>query len=327
MSQRILALIDLLGFSKMVETDHRIAREVLNDFYNISWRIIKREQTVNGSLFSDSLLVYSTNYAALINCITEIYRECLRKNSDYELENDFFLLPRGAISVGYLNIEERHTSPNLTKDFIVSPALVHSAKLEQSIKGSRLLIAVNTADQRQTRDLQWNPQIKSILYENSSFEFWKDYVYADALWFLDLKKSKDQQKEEVVQLIEIAINLVKKNALKKSIIDQHINTLRIGLLSYIGFLGKEEDEVLIRITSEFKSNQYWLLWLTVIEMIMNSMYEWKYATKSYVVDFYKKASLEKGWVKVIEEINNPKQAYLKGSFKRFLDEMNITSST
>ena len=118
---KIIAYIDLLGFSKMVETDYNKAREILNDFYNISFKIIKRDKKVKGSLFSDNLLAFSDDYPALINCVTEIYRECLKKNATYNKGTDFFLLPRGAISVGYLNIEERQTSLNLTKDFIISP--------------------------------------------------------------------------------------------------------------------------------------------------------------------------------------------------------------
>ncbi|MCF8448151.1 MAG: hypothetical protein K9H61_14260 [Bacteroidia bacterium] len=320
---KILAFIDLLGFSKMVETDYNKAREILNDFYNISFRIIKRDKKVQGSLFSDSLLAYSDDYPALINCITEIYRECLKKNATYNKGTDFFLLPRGAVSVGYLNIEERHTSPNLTKDFIISPALVHSAKLETTIKGSRLLIAVKSDDEQQVREINWNAKIKSILYDNSSFEFWKGYTYKDALWFLDLSKSDKDQKVEVIKLIDIAIKLVKDNAKKEKVIDQHINTLRIGLLSYTKFLGKENDEVLKKIIREFKADQYWLLWLTVIEIIMNSQEQWKYAALSSIVDFYKKSSLKPGWIKVLEEINKPGQQYLRNSFELFLDEMAI----
>jgi hypothetical protein len=320
---KILAFIDLLGFSKMVETDYDKAREILNDFYNISFRIIKRDKRVRGSLFSDSLLAYSDDYPALINCVTEIYRECLKKNGAYNHGNDFFLLPRGAVSVGYMNIEERQTSPNLTKDFIISPALVHSAKLEGNIKGSRLLIAVKSDDEQQVRDIEWNNQIKSILYDNSTFEFWKGYIYKDALWFLDLSKGDPQQKAEVIELIDIAIKLVKENAKKKGAVDQHINTLRIGLLSYTKFLGRENDEVLKKVIREFEADQYWLVWLTIIEIIMNSQTEWKYAAVSSIVDFYKKSSLKVGWIKVLEEINKPGQEYLRKSFSLFLDEMNV----
>lgn len=320
---KILAFIDLLGFSNMIQKDHNTAREILNDFYNISFGIIKENPNVTGSLFSDSLLAHSEDYPSLINCITEIYRKCLLKNNSYTYSNDFFLLPRGAISVGLLNIEDRQTSPNLTKDFIISPALVHSAKLEGTIKGSRLLIAINQNDDHQIRDLQWNGSIKSILYENSSFEFWKNYIYTDSLWFLDLNKSTEEQEAEVISLINTSMKLVKANAKKTNVVDQHINTLRIGLLSYTKFLRKEEDKILMKVIKDFDNDQYWLLWLTIIELIMNSPDNWRYVPKKYVVDFYKNASLKTGWIKVLEEINQPKQKYLKGSFKAFLNEMDI----
>jgi len=322
---KILAFIDLLGFSKMVETDFNKAREILNDFYNISFKVIKSESSVNGSLFSDSFLAYSEDYPALTNCITEIYRQCLKKNGSYNHDNDFFILPRGAVSVGYLNIEERETSPNLKKNFIVSPALVHSSKLEGSIKGSRLLIALKSDDEQQIKELEWNTQIKSILYDNSSFKFWKSYIYKDALWFLDLSKEESQQRKEIKELIEIAIKLIKKNSKKKSIIDQHINTLRIGLLSYSKFLGRENDKVLSDVIREFKADQYWLLWLTIIEIIMNSQTDLKNSAVYSVIDFYKKSSLKIGWGKVIEEINKPGQEYLRNSFSQFLDGMSVTT--
>lgn len=322
---KILAFVDLLGFSNMVADDYEKARDILNDFYNISWKVIKEDKKVRGSLFSDSLLAYSDNYPALINCVTEIYRECLQKNVSYNKGANFFLLPRGAISVGYFNIEERQTSPNLTKDFIISPALVHSAKLEGAIKGSRLLIAVKSDDQQQDVGINWNNQIKSILYDNSSFEFWKGYKYKDALWFLDLSKNDTEQKAEVVKLIDVAIKLVKDNAKREKVIEQYINTLRVGLLSYTKFLGRERDEVLHKIIKDFKADQYWLIWLTIIEIIMNSQMQWKYAAVSSVVDFYKKSSLKLGWIKVLEEINKPGQEYLRKSFELFLDEMKITT--
>lgn len=318
---KILAFVDLLGFSNMVERDFNTAREILNDFYNISYDVIKEDENINGSLFSDSLLVHSENYSSVINAITEIYRKCLKKNASYTFDKEFFLLPRGAISVGYINIEKRHTSPNLTKDFIVSPSLVHSAKLEQNIKGSRLLIAVKKDDEQQLLGIKWNLDIKSVLYENASFEFWKNYSYHDSLWFLDLKKSEKDQKEEVLDLIDISIKLVKNNASKEKILDQHINTLRIGILSYTKFLGKENDSILNRIINEFHEDKYWLLWLTIIEIIRDSNHEWKYASVPSIVNFYKQCSLKNGWQKVIAEINKPGQEYIKTSFERFLDEI------
>lgn len=186
---KILAYVDLLGFSRMVKLNHLQARTVLNDFYNICFSVIKTTPQVRGSLFSDSLLVHSEDYPALINCVTKIYRRCLLKNDTYNALSDFFLLPRGAVSVGIVNIEEREDAPNLTKGFIVSPALVHSAELEKSIKGSRLLIAVNK-NNNESQAIVWNQSINSILYENTSFELWKNYKYQDSLWFRDITKTE-----------------------------------------------------------------------------------------------------------------------------------------
>ncbi len=71
-----LAFIDLLGFSQMVAKNHNRSKEILSDFYNITFRIIKQENRVKGNLFSDSLLAYSSEPAILVNIITKIYREC-----------------------------------------------------------------------------------------------------------------------------------------------------------------------------------------------------------------------------------------------------------
>lgn len=319
---RILAFVDLLGFSRMVKKNHHTARQILNDFYNICFDVIKRNRRVKGSLFSDSLLAHSNDYPALVNSIAEIYRGCLQKNDSYNSLSEFFLLPRGAISIGYVNIEQRDTAPNLSKDFIVSPALVHSAEMEKSIKGSRLLLAVKN-DGAETREIQWNDNIKSIMYENTTLELWNNYTYQDALWFRDLTKSDLEQKREVRRLIAIAIKLAKKHSHNNAALEQHINTLRIGLLSYTKFLELENDAVLQQVIREFKADKYWMVWVTIIEIIMNSQEQYKYAAMKSVVEFYKKSSLKTGWIRVLEEINKPGNDYLKQSFELFLDELHI----
>lgn len=98
---RALAFIDLLGFSQMVTKDHDQSKNILNDFYNLTFDIIKNEPNVEGDLFSDSLLAHSSDPALLLNTLSKIYRECLRKNNSYSEENlsSFFLLPRGGISL------------------------------------------------------------------------------------------------------------------------------------------------------------------------------------------------------------------------------------
>lgn len=119
--------------------------------------------------------------------------------------------------------------------------------------------------------------------------------------------------------------MVKDNSRNDKVLFQHIWTLRIGLLSYSKYLGQESDPVLNRIIREFKADQYWHLWMTLIEMIVTSTNEWKYAASKKVVDFYKKTSLKKGWASLIEEINKPGEQYALKCFEKFIGEMSITT--
>lgn len=319
---KALAFIDLLGFSQMVSLNHDRAKLILNDFYDISYRLIKDIEEIHGDLFSDSLMAYSSNPAILVNAITKIYRECLRKNNDYDFPLDkHFLLPRGGISFGHVEIQERMESPNLTKNFIVSPALVHSVKMEGQIKGSRLLIADTENNNEQI--FNWNNDIKSILYENSTYTFWSSYKYYDSLWFLDLTKDGGQQKEEVSELIDISEKLVEANNSNQKVREQHLQTLRIGLLSFSKFLTPNDNPTLNRFLHNYRDDSYWLIWLTLIEMIMNSPDNWAFPTKPEVVDFYKAVSLKKGWSNVINEINKSPNEYLLRIFENFVMEMNI----
>lgn len=319
--EKILAFIDLLGFSQMVNTDENKAQLILNDFYNIAFNEIKGWESVNGHLFSDSLLAYSESREDLINCLAAIYQKCLLKNNSYHELSKFFLLPRGAMSVGIVNVEDRQTAPNLTKDFIVSQALVHSAKLEAQIKGSRLLVAVKSEQQEQMQ-LDWNRNIRYGLYQDDSLTFLENYKYKDVLWFSSFDDG-NTQRGNLINLIEIAIKLVNDNSRNEKVLLQHIWTLRIGMLSYSKYLGQENDPVLTRILSEFRDDKYWLIWLTLIEMIVNSTTEWQYATSKIIVDFYKKTSLKKGWSNLIKELNKPGEQYALNCFEKFIDTLSI----
>lgn len=320
-----LAFIDLLGFGQMVGSNPSRSKEILNDFYNITFRIIKGRDEVQGHLFSDSLLAYSRNPAVLVNVIAEIYRECLKKNDTYNFNlSNHFLLPRGGISCGMVDIQNRIEAPNLSKNFIVSPALVHSAKIESQIKGARLLIADPETNNNQV--FNWNSNIKSILYENSTFTFWSNFKYFDALWFLDLNKENDEQKNEVADLINISIKLAKSNSSNKRAIEQHLQTLRIGLLSYCKFLTPNSNPILERIIVEFEDDKYWLIWLTLFEVIMQSPDSWAFPSKSEMIEFYKKVSLKSSWANVIKEINKPKNEYQKTLLNTFIEELSITQA-
>ena len=319
---KALAFIDLLGFSNMVSNNQDNSKTILNDFYNITFRILKKEDNVEGNLFSDSLLAYSEEPATLVNVITEIYRECLLKNRSYDFDlSKYFLLPRGGISFGLVDIQDRTEAPNLSKNFIVSPALVHSAKIESQIKGSRLLIADAASNRNQI--FNWNRDIKSILYENSTFTFWTNFKYFDALWFLDLIKNFDEQKTEVTELIDIAFDLVNSNSRNKKIIEQHLQTLRIGLLSYTKFLTPNNNPIISRIITDFTDNKYWLIWITLFEMIMQSPDSWAFPANSEIINFYKTVSLKSAWAEVIKYINKPQNDYLKNLLQNFVQDLEI----
>lgn len=321
--EKILAFVDLLGFSNMVNQNEGRARDILNDFYNISFREIKRVPSVKGHLFSDSLLAYSTSKEDLINCLAKIYQKCLLKNRDYDDRSRFFLLPRGAMSIGVVNTEERNTAPNLTKDFITSTALVHSAKLEAKIKGSRLLVAVKNEDP-QNLQINWNPGIKYGLYEDEGFVFLDNYKYKDILWYSPHTDGQNER-NALINLIDIAASLVLDNQINDNTLIQHIWTLRIGLLNYSKYLGRENDPILMRIINDFHEDRYWLVWMTMIEMIVGGSSEWKYAANANIVSFFKRNILRPGWAKLIEEINKPGQIYALNCFQRFTEEIQFTA--
>lgn len=305
----------------MVNADESKAQIVLNDFYNIAFNEIKDAPDVTGHLFSDSLLAYSNSREALINCMALIYQKCLLKNDSYTELNKFFLLPRGAMSIGLVNVEDRVEAPNLTKGFIISQALVHSAKLEAQIKGSRLLVAIKNTPEEEDQ-IDWNSRIRYGLYKDDGFTFLDNYKYTDVLWYSSHEDGSGQI-HELINLIDVAIKLVKANSKNEKVIQQHIWTLRIGLLSYAKHLGREDNPVLNRIIREFKADQYWLLWMTLIEIIVSSSNEWKYAASPKIVDFYKKMSLKKGWAELINELHKPGERHSLKCFEKFVDELSV----
>ncbi len=319
MPSKALLFIDLLGFSEMVSNDSEKAKNILSDFYNICYDLINNDATIKGNLFSDSLLAYSSNPSVLANMACTIYRKCLKKNKyyyenlNYDLSK-FFLLPRGGISFGLVDVQDREEAPNLQKNFIVSPALVHSAKMESKIKGSRLLIA----EPLDKRVFNWNENINSVLYENSSFIFWKDFKYFDSLWFLDLQ---EEGQEEIEELINIAKILVFNNFDKISNLEQHIQTLRIGLLSFSKFLNSQDISFIKELINQFADEKYWLVWLTIFEMIGYNSDAVLILQNREVIDFYKRISVSKNWSKVINEINLPNNEKLKEIFSDLLNHI------
>lgn len=321
---KALAFLDLLGFSRMVNSNRERAYIVLNDFYNISFDVIRNEPGINGHLFSDSLLAYSDNPAVLVNSIAKIYRRCLMKNDEYEIADlsKYFLLPRGGVSFGIVELQNRTEAPNLTKNFIISPALVHSAKIESQIKGSRLLIADSNVVTSQV--FNWNQNVRSNLYENRAYTFWSDSIYFDSLWFYD-NQSSDNSHENVESLIRISLKLIRANKSNLTALEQHINTLRIGLLSYSRVLPTNNKQFVYDIIEEFRDDKYWLIWLSIIEMIMNSPDSWAYESDSILISFYNEINLKLGWSNIVKEINKPRNETLKDLFAEFQNRISLAN--
>ncbi len=312
--EQSLAFVDLLGFSNMVDFNADTARIILNDFYNICYDVIQENDAVKGHLFSDSLIVYSTDKKSLVDCVALIYRKCLQKNNEYGNLRNFFILPRGAISSGIINIENRTERPNLRKNFIISPALVHSAKLEALIKGSRLLIAESNNNDETSNILEY------ARYEDPVLEYMQNYSYKDILWYA---KDSSENITEIETLIDISIKLIEQNNASNKILIHHLWTLRIGLLSYSKYLNTDDtvDNTLINIIERFDDDKYWLLWLTIFEIVSDDNLVVHFANDETIKSFYKSCSLKKNWSKVIEELNRPQQSAAKAKFQRLIDEL------
>ncbi len=101
-----------------------------------------------------------------------------------------------------------------------------------------------------------------------------------------------------------------------------MQTLRIGLLSFTKFLNPNNNPILDNFLQNYREDPDWLIWLTLIEMMMSTPDSWAFPHKPEVKAFYKSVSLKKGWSNVIKEINKPENKYLLSTFEHFIFEMN-----
>jgi len=313
---KALAFLDLLGFSNMVQHDYSRAKDVLDDFYDIAYNLIRSNPGISGTIFSDSIIAHSDEKSLMLDTISQLYRECLRMNARYTQRDHYFLLPRGGVSIGVVNIEPRTTAPNIKNEFIVSPALVHSVKMEAGVKGSRLLVAVNL-DNGEDIEFTWNQNKRTVLYDDDSIEFWSRYQYKDALWFADMGKEAAEQKQEIEELIDIAIKMIIDNNAVDDHLLQHIGTLRIGLLSYSKFFEATNPSALFaEVLHTFREDKYWLIWVALIEMAMQSKDAGAVPDIPVLNDFLKEVTLSPGWIEVLKEINRDHNRYIKGLFEK-----------
>lgn len=158
---KIVAYADLLGFSNLVVSDIEKARDLLSGFYNLAQNTKDRNRynELELFLFSDFLFVQGEDVATVVNYMCHLYRECLLYSGRQEGPP---MLCRGGIARGAVIVQKRNEAPNVTKNFIVSPALTHAVHKEKLVDGQRLLISANERE-----DIQhfWNSQIDSITYD------------------------------------------------------------------------------------------------------------------------------------------------------------------
>ncbi|HUT04257.1 MAG TPA: hypothetical protein VM163_10240 [bacterium] len=332
--EKAVAYVDLLGFSNMVGESLEEGKRVLNDFYDVCECVIGAEPDVTGFLLSDSLVAYCDNKPLMLKVISKLYRECFKKNREYTDRNIFFLVPRGAIGVGLIEVREKCKPPNLTEGFVVSPALVHCVEMEKTVKGGRLLLAVKTdgeGKKKEETELLWSPENQGMIYWDFPLELWGGYRYLDLLWFSDSSKSRAQQKPEIEELIAVARDLVKHNTQNKEHLQKHCETLRIGLLSYSrfveAFLRSELFMDLIREYEQgYEHEEFWPIWLGMVEMALFSPDgECALPYNQDFVGFCKKISLSRGWAKVLCEINKPGQEDVKRELTQVLEAMQIAT--
>ncbi|TGK45952.1 hypothetical protein [Leptospira bouyouniensis] len=318
-NESAVAFLDLLGFSNLVNKDFENAKEILNDFYNIVYneRNFATEHEIKTILVSDSLIAYTENKVKIIPYLANIYRRCLLKTNEYS-NPERYLLPRGGISFGKVYSEDRFETPELAKRFIVSPALVHTSKIEKGFKGSRLIVSMqnNTTDKI---DIFWDKDSQSIFYkENTTID--SNFTYYDILWFEDLNTPSSERKEEIEEKLKIALNLLQNNrTLKEEYLAQYIEIVRIGLISYSRYLNIRFDfpPFLIQLFTDYLDEKFWRLWISIIEsVLLIHDASWAEANDTFR-KFYNTIVISKGWNKAIEYIYQQNQSEILEKIKAY----------
>jgi hypothetical protein len=317
--RRIVAYSDLLGFSELVVENSIIAKELLSDFYNFSQNI-KVENSYEDLelfLFSDFLFVQGDNVDTVVNYMCRLYRKALR----YSEHSVRPMLIRGGVARGGVLTQNRHEAAQVTKHFIVSPALTHAVKMELMVKGQRLLIS---AIEREEIEHFWNRNIEAICYDQPSLKIsklFKDYRYQDILWARDLSLGRLQARTETMLHINIAAKLYRDNCNKpKSVIEHYAETVRICLLSYSSLLEScdEDREFIDSFVEEtlipFPNPS---LWLGFLECVLLSMDAISFYLEPALAKFLRHAVRSKHWGDLSSALDKPEHAQLSDAFQQF----------
>src|SRR5437762_2232052 len=136
--RRIVAYSDLLGFSELVVKELDLAKQLLSQFYTFaqSTKVENSYADLELFLFSDFLFVQGDRVESVVNYMCQLYRRALQ----YSMNSPAPMLIRGGVARGGVITQQRRAAPQVTKNFIVSPALTHAVKMEALVKGQRLLI-------------------------------------------------------------------------------------------------------------------------------------------------------------------------------------------
>jgi hypothetical protein len=231
------------------------------------------------------------------------------------------MLLRGGIASGSVITQRPREGLNITKHFVVSPALTHAVEIERATKGQRLLLSAN---ERQEKSHFWNSDIKAICYDEPGIvpsKLFTKYKYSDLLWARDLRKNPDDAKAETKKLIAAAEALFRNNYKKSaSVRMQYAETLRICLLS----LGSQLERTDLAIVGGLVDNTLLAfpdasVWLGFLEMVLMSRDGFAFHTNVSMGKFLRTAIMRGGeWGKVSEALSRQEHLQLRIAVEEFV---------
>lgn len=319
--RRIVAYADLLGFSDMVIDQPDLAREILSNFYNFA----QNTKTGDGFddlelfLFSDFLFIQGDHVAQVVNYMCRLYRRAL----EFSENNPGPMLIRGGVARGGVLTQRRSEAAQVTKNFIVSPALTHAVKMESLVKGQRLLIS---AKEREQVDHFWNDDIHAICYDQPSLKpsaLFKKYRYQDLLWARDLSLEHADARAQTRRYLSIAAKLFRdKSKMPKGIAAQYAETLRVCLLAYSGLLqplAEDRDLISDLVEETLLPHPHPSVWLGFLECVLLSADAFAFHMESSMAKFLRAAVMSEHWSEISKALNEPEHHQLKGAVQDFIE--------
>jgi hypothetical protein len=318
--RRIVAYSDLLGFSELAVQKPEAASLLLSDFYNYAQNIKVQNsyEDLELFLFSDFLFVQGDRVERVVNYMCQLYRQALKHSAHSEAP----MLIRGGVARGGVVTQQRREAPQVTKNFIVSPALTHAVKMESLVKGQRLLVS---AKEREEIDHFLNSGINAVCYDQPSLkpsELFKKYRYQDLLWARDLSQPYADSRLATMKYIEISEKLYRENSQKpKGVVAHYAETLRICLLSYASLLEPcaADREFISRFVQEtLIPHPNASVWIGFLECVLLSRHSFAFHDAPEMSSFLRHAVLAKEWGEVSTSLEQPEHEQLLSAVKEFI---------